>query len=256
MNDCKPVSTPADPRKKLTKGMGPKTEKEMEEMSLIPYQEAVGGLLYIAQGTRADIACAVNTVNKFNVNPGKPHWAAVKRILRYLKGTMPAKLQFSKDGNRQTVGYCDADWASDIDDRRSTTGCCFLKQNAAISWSSKLQKTIALSTTEAEYMSLSTIAQEALWLRQFENEFKMDGHSSSNPTTIYCDNMSAIDLSKSIGYHARTKHIDIRHHFVRQHIANGHVNVQYVGTEDMIADVLTKPLFKPKHLLLSTGLGM
>lgn len=186
MNDCKSVSTPADPNQKLTKDMCPKSEKEMEEMASIPYHEAVGGLLYIAQGTRPDIAYAVNTVSKFNVNPGKPHWAPVKRIFRYLKGTISAKLEYSKDGNQETISYCDADWASDTDDRRSTTGYCFLRQKGAISWSSKRQKTIALSTTEAEYMSLSTIAQEALWLRQFENEFKMDGQAPMHisPSTI------------------------------------------------------------------------
>lgn len=256
MNDCKPVSTPADPNQKLTKDMGPKTADQLQEMSTVPYQEAVGGLLYIAQGTRPDIAYAVNTVSKFNNNPGKAHWAAVKRIMRYLKGTITAKLEYSKDGNQEMIGYCDADWANDSDDRRSTTGYCFMRQNGAISWNSKRQKTIALSTAEAEYMSLSSITQEALWLQKFENEFKMDGYSCTKPTKIHCDNTSAIDLSKSIGYHARTKHIDIRHHFVRQHIALGHLTVQHIGTENMIADILTKPLFKPKHLLFSNGLGI
>lgn len=256
MNDCKPVSTPADPNQKLTKDMAPKTADQMDEMTAVPYQEAVGGLLYIAQGTRPDIAYAVNCVSKFNNNPGKAHWTAVKRIMRYLKGTITAKLEYSKDDSREVTGYCDADWANDCDDRRSTTGYCFVRQNGAISWSSKRQKTIALSTTEAEYMSLSSITQEAVWLRQLLNEFNLDGHSSMKPTRIYCDNMSAIDLSKSVGYHGRTKHIDIRHHFVRQHISLGHMNVQHISTDDMVADILTKPLFKPKHLKFANGLGI
>jgi len=256
MNDCNPVSTPADPNQKLTKDMAPKTADEQNEMSVVPYQEAVGGLLYIAQGTRPDIAYAVNSVSKFSNNPGKAHWAAVKRIMRYLKGTIAAKLEYSKDDSREITGFCDADWANDNDDRRSVTGYCFLRQNGAISWSSKRQKTIALSSAEAEYMSLASITQEALWLRQLQNEFNLDGHSGNQPTNINCDNMSAIDLSKSVGYHGRTKHIDIRHHFLRQHISLGHVYVQHISTDDNVADILTKPLFKPKHLKFAGGLGM
>lgn len=255
MSDCKPVATPADPNQKLTKDMSPKNSVELEEMSTVPYREAVGGLLYIAQGTRPDISYAVNVVSKFGTNPGKAHWSAVKRILRYLKGTIDAKLEYTKGGGELT-GFCDADWANDTDDRRSITGYCFLKQSGAISWCSKRQKTIALSTAEAEYMSLSAITQEALWLRQMEKEFNVNGHVKLSPTRIYCDNMSAIDLSKSMGCHARTKHIDIRHHFIRQHVELRNVNIQHIGTDEMIADVLTKPLFKPKHQKFIEGLGV
>lgn len=256
MTSCNPVSTPADPNQKLVKEMAPKTAGELEEMMTVPYQEAVGGLLYIAQGTRPDIAYAVNTVSKYNNNPGKPHWAAVKRIMRYLKGTIKAKLEYCKVGNRELVGYCDADWASNCDDRRSTTGFCFKKQNGSISWNSKRQKTIALSSTEAEYMSLSAISQEALWIRQFEGEFGLDYLTDPKPTTIWCDNMSAIDLAKSSGFHTRTKHIDIRHHFIRQHITAGHLHVKHIGTDSMTADILTKPLFKPKHDKFALDLGL
>jgi hypothetical protein len=256
MANCNSVSTPTDPNQKLCRDMAPKTSDEMEEMSNVPYQEAVGSLLYIAQGTRPDIAYAVNTVSKFNQNPGKPHWNAVKRIMRYLKGTIKAKLLYSKDGNQEIVGYCDADWASDSDDRRSVTGYCFIKQNGPISWSSKRQKTVALSTTEAEYMSLSTACQEALWLRQFQQDLLVDGNSNINSTLIRCDNRSAIDLSYASGYHARTKHIDIRHHFHRQHIADGHIEVQHIDTDNMTADILTKPLFKPKHYKFSKLMGL
>lgn len=256
MNDCKTATTPGDPNQRLTKDMSPKTSEELEEMFNVPYQNAVGGLLYIAQGTRPDIAYAVNSVSRFNNNPGKAHWTAVKRILRYLKGTMSAKIEYSKTVSSELMGYCDADWAGDPDDRRSTTGYCFLKQGGAVSWCSTRQKTIALSSTEAEYMSLSSATQEALWLRQFQNSLKIDGHSSDEPMKIHCDNMSAIDLAKTTGYHARSKHIDIRHHFVRQRITEGQVNIEHIGTEYMTADVLTKALVKQKHMNCATGMGM
>lgn len=254
MKDCNPVATPADPNQKLSKSMSPKTSMERDEMKNIPYQEAVGGILYIAQCTRPDITFAVNSVSRFNNDPGKPHWEAVKRILRYLKGTMDAKLTYSRDENLKILGYCDADWASDEDERRSCTGYVFIRQGGAISWNSKRQPTVALSSAEAEYMALSSAVQEVLWLRQFEmNLHSMD---SSESTNILCDNNSAIDLSNTNGYNARTKHIDIRHHFIRQVIQDKDVTLEHISTEEMVADVFTKPLSKAKYTFCSEGLGM
>lgn len=221
-------------------------------MSDVPYQQLVGSLLYIAQGTRPDIAWAVNNVSKFNKNPGQAHWIAAKRILRYLKGTANAKLRFTREGSSTFVGFCDSDYAGDSEDRRSCSGYSFLMQGGSISWCSKKQQTVALSTTEAEYMALSTTVQEALWLRQFFNEFGAENHG----TIINCDNRSALDLASSNGYHARTKHIDVRHHFLRQHVESQEIVLNHVGTNDMVADVLTKPLFAEKHLACSKGLGI
>lgn len=254
MADCNPVSTPSDPNQKLTKDMGPKTTEDREKMCEVPYQELVGGLLYIAQGSRPDIAWSVSNVSKFNNNPGKPHWAAAKRILRYLKGTSDAKLRFSKQENPDLIGFSDSDWASDHEDRRSCTGYSFLMQGGPVSWNSKRQPTIALSTTEAEYMALSSAVQEALWLRQFFDEFNAE--TVNKGIKINCDNSSALDLASKTGYHARTKHIDIRHHFIRQHIEDGRIIVGHVGTNDMVADILTKPLSAAKHLACCKGLGM
>lgn len=252
MSDCNPVSTPSDPNQKLTKDMCPTTTEEVEKMSQVPYQELVGSLLYIAQGSRPDISWAVNNASKFNQNPGQPHWIALKRILRYLKATSNAKLRYSKDGNSHFIGFCDSDYAGNSDDRRSCSGYSFLLQGGAISWSSKRQQTVALSTTEAEYMALSTTVQEALWLRQFFKEFV----AGDEGTVVNCDNRSALDLASTTGYHARTKHIDVRHHFLRDHVENGEIILSHVGTNDMMADVLTKPLFAVKHLACSKGLGL
>lgn len=254
MVDCNTVETPMDPNQQLSKDMSPKTSSEVEEMRGVPYQELVGGLLYISQGTRPDITYAVNTVSKYNNNPGKLHWIAAKRILRYLKKTIDAKLTFSVNGNSNILGYCDADWGSSIDDRKSCTGYAFIFQGGAISWVSKRQPTVALSTTEAEYMSLSAAVQESLWLRSLHCEFNFIQQIQS--MEIRSDNVSALELAKSTAYSARTKHIDIRHHFVRQHVQEKSVILVHVPTEEMLADVLTKALPSKKHSYCSSGLGM
>ncbi|XP_044741904.1 secreted RxLR effector protein 161-like [Chrysoperla carnea] len=213
-------------------------------MEKIPYQQAVGSLLYAAQSTRPDIAYAVSLVSRYNNDPGKPHWNAVKRIFRYLKGTINKKIQYSKHENSAIMGFSDADWAGDVDNRKSVTGYVFLSQGGAICWNSKKQPTVALSTTEAEYMALSATVQEALWLRNFMKE--LDG-KEAEPTKIYCDNKSAIDLAAIANYRPRTKHIDVRHHFIRQHILNNEIILSPVGTREMTADVLTKGLPREAH---------
>lgn len=194
MVDCNPVSTPMDLNQKLSKSMSPQSSTEREEMSKVPYRELVGGLLYISQGTRPDISFAVNTLSIFNNNPGKAHWIAAKRILRYLKATIDAKLQYSMEEPSDFSAFCDADWASNIDDRRSCSGHVFMSQGGAISWSSRRQPTIALSTTEAEYMALSSTIQESSWLYQFVSQFNFGGQCQ--PIRIFCDNTSALDLAK------------------------------------------------------------
>lgn len=178
---------------------------------------------------------------------------AAKRVLRYLKGTHHLKLTFKKD-DTNIVGYCDADWATDTEDRRSCSGYVFTFQGAAISWCSKRQPTIALSTTEAEYMSLSTATQEAIWLKQLEEDFCPT--MSSIPIVMFCDNQSAISISGDDIYHARSKHIDIRYHFVRERISKKQISVRYKSTQDMLADVFTKGLHRPKHLTFAMAMGL
>lgn len=252
MLDSNPVSTPSDPNQKLTKEMCPKTTEELEAMSQVPYQELVGSLLYIAQGSRPDITWTVNNLSKFNKNPGQSHWMAAKRVLRYLKGTLSAKLKFFRDVNSNFIGFCDSDYAGDLDDRHSCSGYVFLMQGGSISWCSSKQQTVALSTTEAEYMALSSTVQEALWLRQFFQEFG----AGDDGTTINIDSQSALDLALVNGYRKRTKHIDVRHHFLREHVTSKTIVLRHVGTNDMVADILTKPLFTERHLVCAKGLGM
>lgn len=211
MTDCNPISTPVDPNQELTKGMSPKTKEEADEMAGIPYQEAVGSILYLVQCTRPDLAFAVNNVSRFNQNPGKAHWSAVKRIFRYLKGTVDKQLVYRSAANSDVRGFSDADFSNDIDDRRSCTGYVFVVQGGAVSWSSKRQHTVAVSTTEAEYMALSHASQEAIYLKNFREEL---GLNSNQQITLYCDNKSVINLSQNDIFHPRTKHIDVKHHFI------------------------------------------
>lgn len=244
MADCNPVLTPIDINTKLSKQMSPKDESEREAMENVPYQEAVGSLLYAAQSTRPDIAFAVNAVSRYNNNPGKAHWNAVKRIFRYLKGTSHLRLEYSKGGPSEIIGFCDADWASDIDERRSITGYVFMKQGGAVTWNTRKQQTVALSTTEAEYMAMSASVQEAMYLRNLQIELKLNDVKSTN---IFCDNRSALNLSQASNYSPRTKHIDIRHHYIREKVQDGSIKFVAVSTDDMAADVLTKGLSSIKH---------
>lgn len=248
MSDCKSVYTPCDPNVQLKNA-----NNEKEIMKNIMYRELIGCLLYLSQSTRPDIAYIVNQLSRYNNRATTQHWIAAKRVLRYLKGTINTKLTFKKNNNN-IIGYCDADWATDTEDRRSCSGYIFIFQGAAISWCSKRQSTIALSSTEAEYMSLATATQEAIWLKQLEEDFFPS--MSCIPITMYCDNQSAIRISGNDMYHARSKHIDVRYHFVRERIANNQVAVKYMSTQDMLADALTKGLHRPKHQFFSKAMGL
>ncbi len=217
----------------------------------MPYQEAVGCLLYLAQCTRPDIAHALGEVSRYNSNHDIKHWKAVKRIIRYLKGTINYKFQFNSN-NLGIIGYSDADWASDAEDRRSCTGYVFKMAGGAISWRSTRQKTIALSSTEAEYIALSSSVQEAVWLQQLSEELRL----KKKPIQIYCDNQSTIKLSTSDGYKPRTKHIDIRHHYIREAIGDQKIMVEFIESKRMVADSLTKAVSKEKTLFCLKEIGL
>lgn len=249
MQAAKPISIPSDPNQKLSIDMITIDDKYNEK---IPYQEAVGSLLYLAQCTRPDIAFAVNDVSRFNSNFGRVHWDAVKRIIRYLKGTINYKLKFT-NVSTDMHGYADSDWASDVDKRRSCTGYLFKLSDGAISWMSKRQPTIALSTTEAEYMAISAATQEAIWLHQFYAEIN---HGSVETVKLFCDNQGAIEIAKIDCYRARTKHIDIRHHFIKEKIKDGTIEIQYLPTSEMVADSLTKAVPNEKARFCAKNMGL
>lgn len=252
MSECKPACTPSDSNNKLSINMATE-DCSTDELKRIPYQEAVGSLLYLAQGTRPDIAFAVNDVSRFNSNYSVAHWKAVKRIFRYLRGTTNLKLCFSSFQAGDMHGFSDADWASDVDKRRSCTGYIFKLSGAAISWKSKRQSTTALSSTEAEYMALAAATQEAVWLCQLMKELQLN---RSKPMRIYCDNQSAIKLAESDAYRPRSKHIDIRYHYIREMVESFKIEVKHLKTDSMVADSLTKAVPGHKTKFCAQNMGL
>jgi hypothetical protein len=247
--DLKPVSTPMEPHIKLSSTQSPSSTHEFAAMRNIPYREAIGSLMYASLGTRPDITFAVSRLSKFLEKPGQAHWDAAKRVFRYLKGTLGLRLIYG-DRDERLTGWVDAD-GSEEEDRRAVTGYAFLINGGAVSWCSKQQELIVLSTTEGEYVAATHAAKEALWLRSLISEVFGD---TLEATTLFSDNQSAIALSKDHQYHARTKHIDIRYHFIRWVIQNGSIRLIYCPTEDMLADTLTKalPSVKAKHFASRT----
>ncbi len=193
-------------------------------------------------------------------DPSKEHWSGVKRLLRYIKGTLNFGLKYSEserneeneDGD-ELYGYSDANWAGDVDSRRSTSGYVFKVGNCTVSWCSKKQASVTKSTTEAEYVALSQATQEAIWMRQLLSDI---GCKSEQPTTLYEDNQGAIEISKNARFHNRTKHIDVRFHFIREKVVSKEVKVIYCSTEDMLADIMTKGLTKKKFQRLRRMLNI
>ena len=247
MGDSKPVGTPVDPGSHLLKA----TEDE-EAMDQQLYQSLVGSLMYLSVCTRPDIAYAVSTLARFSNKPNRSHWTAAKRVLRYLRGTDDYGIAFTKSDSGECMGYSNADWAGDQEDRRSTSGYLFLMTGGPVSWKSRKQESVALSTAEAEYIALSSAAQETVWLRRLITEL---GSELEGPTTLMEDNQSAIAMAKNPQFHGRAKHIDIRHHFIREKVNGGDIKLIYCPTGDMIADMLTKGLNRHqlKNLMARAG---
>jgi len=251
-DDLKASAIPMDPSAPLLKSQSPTTLTEIAKMKNVPYREAVGSLMYAAMGTRPDIAFATSTVAQFFENPGQAHWEAVKRIFRYLKGTRDLSLVYG--GKREDLqGWVDADGASQ-EHRRAIPGYVFMVDDGAILWSSKKQELVTLSTTEAEYVAATHAAKEGMWLCTLFGEVFPTG--INKPTTIHGDNKSAIALAHTGQYHARTKYIDIRYHFIRYIIDAGSIKLIYYPTDEQTADTLTKalPSMKVKHFATAMGL--
>lgn len=182
--------------------------------------------------------------------PRKTHWEAAKAILRYLNGTAGHGIWFGAAAGLQ--GYCDSDYAGDVDTRRSTTGFVFLLNGGAISWSSRLQPTVAASTCEAEYMAGAYATKEALWLRKLMGDLEI----RVSTVDIKCDNQGAIKLMKHPIAHARSKHIDVVHHFARERVTRGEIKFEFCGTEENVADILTKPLAEDKFNKCREGMAI
>jgi hypothetical protein len=246
MADAKPAATPISMSTVLTRSGG-----QPLDTVLYPYASLVGSLLHLSVCTRPDIAQAVGALSRYMSCPTTSHWNAAKAVLRYLGSTRNYALRFSGD-QPGLVGYCDSDFASDVDTRRSTIGYTFILNGAAISWSSRRQQTVAASTTEAEYMSAAAAVKEALWLRKLLADFQVD----CSPVNIKADSQSAIKLLKNPIHSQRCKHIDIIYHFARERVMRGEVCFDYVSTADMVADALTKAVPRDKFAFCRAGMGM
>ncbi|KAG8486026.1 hypothetical protein CXB51_019376 [Gossypium anomalum] len=229
---CKLVSTPMEPGVKLSKF------DRGERVDASKYQSLVGSLRYLTC-TRPDLSLSVGIVSRFMEEPVHSHWKALKRILRYIQGTVSLELFYSNVEDYKLIWYSDSDWCGDLDDRKSTSGYVFFMGNTAFTWLSKKQPIMTLSTCEAEYVAASWCVCHAIWLRNLLNKLE---HQQLDVTEIRIDNKSAIELAKSPVNHERSKHIDIRFHFIRDHVKEGSVKLVHVANRDQVADIFTKPL--------------
>lgn len=251
MSSCNPLATPADPCAKLSPQMSPKNEEEKPEMSDVPFMECVGSVMHLTHLTRPDISYAVGQVSRYSQNPGKEHWKALKRILAYLKKTINYGILFG-GGSGELCGYCDSDYAGDLESRRSTSGAVFTLHNGPVSWFSRRQSCVALSTTEAEFIAAAEGTKEGIWLKRLHAELG----AADTPTPLRCDNQGAIALIHDPVFHQRTKHMDVRFFFVRDAQQEKKINISYIETESQLADIFTKALAAPRFEKLRDDLNI
>jgi hypothetical protein len=262
LSSCRPATTPLSTT--ILPPISPGNAlPDISDADLKPkYQRLVGCLLYLAVSTRPDIAFSAMWLGQFSANPTRAHFLAAKHVLRYLAGTRTLVLMYgdvrtpsppSLQGFMHNLGCSDADWASDAGDRRSISGYCFFFQNSLVSWSAVKQRAIALSSTEAEYYALTHAFKEALWLRSFLSLLHLP---IPLPFPLFSDNQAAISLSSSTSVSSRSKHIDIRYHFLRAHISDGSFSTSWIPTTDMPADIFTKALPESSFVRHRSVLGL
>ncbi|KAI3772362.1 hypothetical protein L6452_03547 [Arctium lappa] len=217
------------------------------------FRSIIGGLRYLTH-TRPDIAYAVEVVSRFMEKPTVKHMQAVKRILRYVRGTIDYGLVYTKYHKGDAItGYSDSNHARDVEDRRSTGGMAFYLEENLITWGSKKQQCVALSSCEAEFMAATTATCQGIWVSRLIHEIT---RKKVDPVTLYLDNKSTIDLIKNPVFHGRSKHIDLRYHFIRECVERGDVVVKHVCSKEQRADILTKPLPRIKFIEMRKLLGV
>lgn len=246
MENCNSVSTPSDPNQILH-------SFEESDVAKYPYRELIGSLMYLSIGTRPDITHAVGMASRFMEAPKIAHVEAAKRILKYLNKTFNFGILYLNSKHDELLAYSDSDYAGDIDSRRSTSGYAFIFGSGIVSWCSERQKSVSLSTTESEYIAASICVRELVWIGNLLCEIL----SLKNlKTTLYMDNQSAIRLIKNPEFHKRSKHIDVRYHFIREKYDDKLFFLNYISTENMLADIFTKPLPAQKFNFLVAKLGV
>lgn len=246
MEECNSVKNPMVQGQKLTK------EGAGAEVNSTGFKQLVGSLRYLTV-TRPDIMFAVNLVSRYMEHPTEQHLLSAKRILRYVKGTSEFGIQYSRKGGKEMLGYADSDYAGDLDDRKSTSGYVFVMSGGAVSWTSKKQPIVTLSTTEAEFVAAAYSACQAVWLRNILEEI---GVEQKEGTVLYCDNSSTIKLSKNPVLHGRSKHIHVRFHFLRELVNNGVIKLEYCPTQEQVSDIMTKAVKLEVFERLRMSLGV
>lgn len=246
MKDCNVVFTPVECGLKLRRN------DEGKKINATLYKQMVGSLMYLTS-TRPDIMHGVSLISRYMENPTESHLLAAKRILRYLRGTVDFGIFYKRGVKENLFGFCDSNYAGDVDDRKSTSGFVFIMSSGAISWSSKKQQIVTLSTTEAEFISAATCSCQVIWLRRL---LEMLQCQQQGPTKVFCDNVSAIKISKNPVLHGRSKHIDVRYHFLRDLCNDGTVDLLFCRSEDQVADIMTKPLKQAAFVKLRGLLGV
>jgi len=252
LENASTVSTPFVPGLKLGKEFCPTDEEAKAEMVNVPYRELLGLLMFIANGTRPDISYHVNILAQVANNPGRIHWEAAKRVVRYLKGTRDYKLTWGHSGGG-LVGYSDASHGTEDLGWKSMTGYTFIMFGGAVSWCAKKQEVIALSSAESEYIAMTHASKELIWIRSLLDEL-LGFHPL--PTVLCVDNQSAIAMAKNNTFHPRTKHIALRYHFIREVVARKKLSLLWVDTHSNKADLFTKPLDARKTSQFAAGLGL
>ena len=261
MLDCAVASSPMEPgcHLELTPSLGSAPPSAPDVQVTTPaevptatseYRALVGSLMYLMISTRPDLAYSVGYLARFMNNHNITHMQAARRVLKYIAGTVELGITYRHGDTSFLRGYSDSDWASDLNTRRSTTGYLFLAAGGAVSWSSRLQQTVALSSTEAEYMALSEAAREAMALRELAKDLHW---TSADPILIKEDNQGALAMAYNPVHFAKTKHIHIRHHFIREKVSDHDISIEYIPTDSMLADALTKPLAAPTLTRLRNG---
>jgi hypothetical protein len=222
MLECKSMNTPMEEKLKLL------VDTSLDLIDSTLYRQIIGLLMYLTN-TRPDICFAVNTLIKFLVEPRRVHLVAAKHVMRYLKGTMDYGLSYDGDHDFTLSGYTDADWEGSVADRKSTSGCCFSLGSAMISWQSRKQSSISLSTVEEKYIAACSASYEAIWLRKLlTGLFDLEVRA----IVILCDNQSYIKMVENHVFHDRSKHIEIRYHFIRDMLQRGALKLQYISTDE------------------------
>lgn len=245
IESAKEMATPMSPACYLDK------DEHGKSIDVSKYRGIIGSLLYLTS-SRPDIMFSVCMCARYQVNPKESHLTAVKRIMKYLLGTKEMGLWYPKGSTCTLIGYSDSEFARCKLDRKSTSGTCHILGNSLVSWFSKKQTSVALSTTEAKYVAAGSYCAQILWMKQQLIDYGV----YLDHIPIKCDNTSAINLTKNPVMHSRTKHIEIRHHFIRDHIQSGDVVIEHIDTSKQLADIFTKPLNKESFFFIIRELGI